>query len=128
MPNSHRNDRTPLKAEEKLRVLLVSIAPPHNDCGGPIVMHRHPGVQRPFGLDVASDADFAEHLLVHTRLRPPYLIHRLRKTRFGPRLATWITDYENFVWPLTTNQALEKAIQDVKPHVLLVLADNSLSK
>jgi len=91
-------------------------------------MHRHLVERSPFALHVASDADFAEHLLVHTRLRPPYLIHRLRKTRFGPRLATWITDYENFVWPLTTNQALEKAIQDVKPHVLLVLADNSLSK
>src|ERR1700745_574235 len=114
--------------EEKLRVLLVSIAPPRNDCGGRIVMHRHLVERNPFELHVASDADFSEDLLVHTPLHPPYLVRRLRKSRFGPRLAAWITDYENFIWPLTTNQALEKAIQDVKPHLLLVLADNSLSK
>ncbi|HEY2119289.1 MAG TPA: glycosyltransferase [Candidatus Acidoferrum sp.] len=114
--------------EEKLRVLLVSIAPPRNDCGGRIVMHRHLVERRPFELHVASDADFSEDLLVHTPLHPPYLVRRLRKSRFGPRLAAWITDYENFIWPLTTNQALEKAIQDVQPHLLLVLADNSLSK
>jgi glycosyltransferase involved in cell wall biosynthesis len=112
----------------KSRILLVSIAPPHNDCGGRIVMHRHLVERNPFQLHVASDADFAEDLLVHTPLRLPYLIHRLKKSRFGPRLASWIADYENFVWPLTTNQTLEKAIQDVKPDLLLVLADNSLSK
>lgn len=117
-----------LMPEGKLRVLLVSIAPPHNDCGGRIVMHRHLVDRNPFELHVASDADFAEDLLVHTRLRPPYLIYRLRKSRFGRLLAPWIIDYENFVWPLTTNRALEKAIQDVRPHLLLVLADNSLSK
>ncbi|HEV2717921.1 MAG TPA: hypothetical protein VGU64_21840 [Terriglobales bacterium] len=114
--------------EEKLRVLLVSIAPPHNDCGGRIVMHRHLVERAPFELHVASDADFADNLLVHMPLRLPYLIHRLRKSRFGPRFANWITDYQNFVWPLTTNRILEKAIHDVKPDLLLVLADNSLSK
>jgi glycosyltransferase involved in cell wall biosynthesis len=91
-------------------------------------VHRHLVERKPFELHVASDADFAEDLLVHTRLRLPYLIHRLRKSRFGPQLAPWIADYQNFVWPLATNQALEKAIQDVKPHLLLVLADHSLSK
>ena len=91
-------------------------------------MHRHLVEQRPFKLHVASDADFSEDLLVHTPLRLPYLIRRLRKSRFGPRVAAWITDYENFIWPLTTNQALENAIKDVKPDLLLVLADNSLSK
>ena len=115
-------------SERKPRILLVSIAPPHNDCGGRIVMHRHLVEQRPFKLHVASDADFSEDLLVHTPLRLPYLIRRLRKSRFGPRVAAWITDYENFIWPLTTNQALENAIKDVKPDLLLVLADNSLSK
>jgi glycosyltransferase involved in cell wall biosynthesis len=115
-------------SEHKSRVLLVSIVPPRNDCGGRIVVHRHLVERKPFELHVASDADFAEDLLVHTRLRLPYLIHRLRKSRFGPQLAPWIADYQNFVWPLATNQALEKAIQDVKPHLLLVLADHSLSK
>jgi glycosyltransferase involved in cell wall biosynthesis len=112
----------------KSRILLVSIAPPHNDCGGRIVMYRHLVERGPFELHVASDADFAEDLLVHTPLRLPYLLHRLRKSRFGPQFAAWITDYANFVWPLAVNQALEKAISYVKPHVLLVLADNSLSK
>src|SRR5262245_52511849 len=110
-------------SEEKPRVLLITIAPPHNDCGGRIVVHRHLVERNPFEVHVASDADFAEDLLVHTPLRLPYLIHRLRKSRFGPQFVAWITDYANFVWPLAANQALEKAISDVKPHLLLVLAD-----
>ena len=88
---------------EKLRVLLVSIVPPRNDCGVRIVMHRHLVDGNPFKLHVASNADFEDGLLVHTPLRLPYLIQRLRKSRFGPRLAAWITDYENFIWPLTAN-------------------------
>ena len=87
----------------KIRVLLVSIVPPRNDCGVRIVMHRHFIDRSPFELHVASNADFAEGLVMHTQLRLPYLVHRLRKSRFGPRLAAWITDYENFVWPLTAN-------------------------
>jgi glycosyltransferase involved in cell wall biosynthesis len=63
---------------------------------------------------------------VHTPLRLPYLIHRLRKSRFGPRLAAWITDYENFIWPLTANGALEEAVQDFKPDVVLTLAECGL--
>src|SRR5215472_6937711 len=87
--------------KEKARVLLVSIVPPRNDCGVRIVMYRHLVERNPFELHVASNADFAEGLLVHTPLRLPYPIHRLRKSRFGPRVATLVTDYENFVWPLT---------------------------
>ena len=80
----------------------------------------------PFELHVASNADFANDLLVHTQLRLPYLVYRLRKSRFGPRLAAWITDYENFVWPLTTNTALEAAVENFKPHVVLTLAECGL--
>jgi len=127
-PQFHPHDGADLNSEQKLRVLLVSIAPPHNDCGGRIVMHRHLVERNPFELHVASDADFAEDLLVHTPLRLPYLIHRLRKSRFGPQFATWVADYQNFVWPLITNQALEAAVRNFKPDALLVLADNSLSK
>ncbi len=75
---------------------------------------------------VASNADFANDALVHTPLRLPYFIHRIRKSRFGPRLAAWITDYENFVWPLTTNTALEAAVENFKPHVVLTLAECGL--
>src|SRR6266446_2063526 len=112
---------------EKLRVLLVSIVPPRNDCGVRIVMHRHLVEGHPFKLHVASNADFEDGLLVHTPLRLPYLIHRLRKSRFGPRLAAWITDYENFIWPLTGNGALEEAVQRFQPQIVLTLAECGLS-
>src|SRR4030095_11997234 len=108
---------------EKVRVLLVSIVPPRNDCGVRIVMHRHLVERNPFELHVASNADFEDGLLVHTSLRLPYLIHRVRKSRLGPRLAAWLTDYENFIWPLTANGALEEAVQDFKPDVVLTLAE-----
>jgi glycosyltransferase involved in cell wall biosynthesis len=111
---------------QKIRVLLVSIVPPRNDCGVRIVMHRMLVERDPFELHVASNADFADGLLVHTQLRLPYLIHRLRKSRFGPRLAAWITDYENFVWPLAANEALEKAVQQFQPNVVLTLAECGL--
>src|SRR5713101_2119911 len=110
----------------RTRVLFISIAPPQDDCGVRVVMHRHLVQRNPFELRVASNADFADRLLVHTSLRLPYLIYRLRKNRFGPRLAEWIKDYENFVWPLTTNRALEKAVQRFRPDVLLTVAESGL--
>jgi len=110
----------------KRRVLLASIVPPKNDCGVRIVLHRHLVERNPFELHVASNADFADDLLVHTPLRLPYLIHRLRKSRFGPRLAAWITDYENLVWPLAIPRALDEAIKDFKPDVILTLAETNL--
>jgi glycosyltransferase involved in cell wall biosynthesis len=115
-----------VEVEKKLKVLLVSIVPPRNDCGVRIVMHRQLVEHNPFELHVASNADFAEELLVHTRLRLPYVIHRLRKSRFGPRLAAWITDYENLIWPLTVNEALEEAVQRFQPDVILTLAECGL--
>ena len=111
----------------KTRVLLVSIVPPKNDCGVRIVMHRQLVERSPFELHVVSNADFADGLLIHTPLRLPNIIHRLRKSRFGPRLAAWITDYENFIWPLTTNAAMESAVEGFKPDVVLTLAECGLS-
>ena len=111
----------------KRRVLLVSIVPPRNDCGVRIVMYRHFIDRSPFELHVASNADFAEGLVIHTQLRLPYLVHRLRKSRFGPRLNAWITDYENFIWPLTANDALEEAVQRFHPQIVLTLAECGLS-
>jgi glycosyltransferase involved in cell wall biosynthesis len=108
------------------RVLLVSIVPPKNDCGVRIVMHRQLVERNPFELHVASNADFDNGLLVHTALRLPYLIYRLRKSRFGPRLAPWITDYENLIWPLTANKALEEAVEKFEPEVILTLAECGL--
>jgi glycosyltransferase involved in cell wall biosynthesis len=110
----------------KRRVLLVSIVPPRNDCGVRIVMYRHFIERSPFELHVASNADFAEGLVIHTQLRLPYLVDRLRKSRFGPRLAPWIQDYENLVWPLTVSRALEEAVEKFQPEVILTLAECGL--
>src|SRR5437762_12995355 len=110
----------------KSRVLLVSIVPPRNDCGVRIVMHRMFVERSRFEVHVASNADFADDLLVHTPLRLPRPLHRLRKSRFGPRLAGWITDYENFVWPLTASGGLEAAVEYFKPDVILTLAESGL--
>ena len=49
-------------------------------------MHRHLVERNPFELHVASNADFAEGLLIHTQLRLPYPFQRLKKSRFGPAL------------------------------------------
>jgi glycosyltransferase involved in cell wall biosynthesis len=108
------------------RILLVSIVPPKNDCGVRIVMYRQLLERSPFELHVASNADFVDNALVHTPLRLPYFVDRVRKSRFGPRLAAWVIDYENFVWPLMTNTALETAVDDFKPDVILTLAECGL--
>jgi glycosyltransferase involved in cell wall biosynthesis len=89
-------------------------------------MYRQLVERSPFELHVASNADFAERLVIHTQLRLPYLVHRLRKSRFGPHLAAWVTDYENLVWPLTTNDALEETVQRFQPDVVLTLAECGL--
>jgi len=41
-------------------------------------------------------------------------------------LATWITDYENFVWPLTVSRALEEAVEKFQPEVIITLAECGL--
>ena len=113
-------------SHEKLRGLLISLVPPKNDCGVRIVMHRMLVERSPFELHVASTADFAEDLLVHTPLRLPYPVNRLIKSRLGPRLAPWFTDYENFIWPLGANEALEEAVRRFQPDVVLTLAECGL--
>jgi glycosyltransferase involved in cell wall biosynthesis len=89
-------------------------------------MHRHLVERNPFELHVASNADFADGLLIHTPLRLPRALYRLRKSRLGKRVAPWVTDYENFVWPLAINQDLETAIESFKPDVILTLAETGL--
>jgi glycosyltransferase involved in cell wall biosynthesis len=110
----------------KPRVLLISIVPPKNDCGVRILMYRQLVQRSPFELHVASKADFADDGLVHSPLRLPYFIHRVRKSRLGPTLAAWITDYENLVWPLTPNTQVEAAVENFKPHLILTLAECGL--
>ncbi len=126
-------DNRPVKSsmqalrDARVRVLLVSIVPPRNDCGVRIVMYRHFVDRSPFELHVASNADFADGLLIHTQLRLPYLVQRLRKSRFGRQFAAWTADYENLIWPLTANDTLEEAVQRFQPQIVLTLAESGLS-
>jgi hypothetical protein len=89
-------------------------------------MHRQLVERNSFDLHVASNADFADDLLVHTQLRLPYPLYRLRKSRFGPRLASWVRDYENLIWPLKSNRVLEEAVQKFQPELILTLAECGL--
>ena len=110
----------------KKKVLLISIVPPRNDCGGRIVMYRHLVERSPFDLHVASNADFADGLLIHTKLELPWPFQKIKKSRFGPVLRKWILDFENLVWPLLGCRQLEKAVEQFQPDVILTLAENGL--
>jgi len=89
-------------------------------------MYRHLVERSPFELHVASNADFADGLLIHTKLELPFPFQKIKKSRFGPALRKWILDYENFVWPLVGCRQLEKAVQQFQPDVILTLAEASL--
>jgi glycosyltransferase involved in cell wall biosynthesis len=41
-------------------------------------------------------------------------------------VATFVTDYENFVWPLTAHRALGAAVDDFKPDAVVTLAECGL--
>lgn len=110
-----------------MRVLLVAIVPPLNDCGVRVVMYRHMVERQPFEVRLCTKCDFPPGAIPELRLRLPYLLHRLRKTRFGPRLARWITDFENLLWPLMASRSLEDTIANFRPDVILTLAENGLS-
>ncbi|MGO8698106.1 MAG: glycosyltransferase [Limisphaerales bacterium] len=110
----------------KPRVLLASIAPPQNDCGVRVVLYRHLVEQNPFELHVVTNADFYQGIPPGTKLRLPYPLHRLRKTRFGPRLSSWLVDYENLIWTLAVPLAFDRAILEFKPDVILTLAETGL--
>lgn len=106
--------------------MLVSIVPPHNDCGVRIVMHRHLVERAPFDLHVASNADFADGLLIHTKLELPFPFQKIKKSRFGPALRKWILGFENLAWPLIGCRQLDKAVHDFQPDVILTLAETGL--
>jgi glycosyltransferase involved in cell wall biosynthesis len=112
--------------EPKLRVMLISVVPPRNDCGVRIVMHRHLVERSPFELHVASNADFADDLLIHTKLQLPWLVQKLRKSRLGPWLRRWVQDYENLMWPMVRCRALEQVVDEFRPEVILTLAETGV--
>ena len=89
-------------------------------------MYRHFVERRPFELHVVTNADFYNGTLIGTKLSLPYPLHRLRRTRFGLRLAHWITDYENSLWTLAIPRKLDEAIRGFRPDVILTLAETGL--
>lgn len=110
-----------------MRLLLVSIVPPQNDCGVRIVMHRHLVERSPFELHVATNTPekWNPELNV-TLLELPYPLQRIRKSRFGPRLLKWFAEYENFILPLTSHVGLNRCIEKFRPDVVLTLAETGL--
>ena len=110
----------------KLRVLLASIVPPHNDGGGRILMYRHLVERTPFELHVASNADFADNLLIHTHLKLPWPVEKLRKSRLGPRFKRRIFDFQNFVWPHFGHKSLRASVESFKPDLIFTVADTSV--
>lgn len=109
-----------------LRLLHLTICPPENDCGARLVMHRHLVERRPFDFKVVTAGKWCVKTPPDYELRLPYPLHRLAKCRFGPLFRRWLADYENVIWPLFPNRALDRAIAEHRPHVLLALADQSL--
>lgn len=89
-------------------------------------MHRHLVERSPFELHVASNADFADGLLIHTKIELPFLFQKIKKSRFGPVLRKWILDFENLVWPQFGCRQLDKAILEFQPDVILTLAETGL--
>jgi len=104
----------------------VCMVPPRNDSGARIVMHRHLVERQSFELHVASHADFSDDLHIHTRLKLPWPLQKIRKSRFGPLFRRWIQDFENFIWPLLGSRQLERAVEEFKPDVILTLAETGL--
>lgn len=89
-------------------------------------MFRHLVERNPFELHVASNADFADGLLIHTKITLPFPFQKIKKSRFGPALCKWILDFENLVWPLIGCRQLEKAVLQFQPDVILTLAETGL--
>ena len=91
-------------------------------------MRRHLVERNPFELVVATNRDYFAEPLPHEELRLPYLLHRLRRSRFGPKTAKWVTDYENMIWPFTAHRQLDALMARFHPDVILALAHNGLSE
>lgn len=119
---------SPDESPDRLRLLLISIVPPKNDCGVRIVMYRHL-VERPsFVLHVANAGTVeAEPGVPATNVFLPGLMGRLRRSRFGPALRRWLTDFENFTISFTGRRQLNAIIREFRPDVILTLAETGWS-
>ena len=117
-----------MNQEGKIRVLHITPEPPENYCGVRLVMRRHLVERNPFELMVATNGHYFAEPLPHEELRLPYPLHRLRRSRFGPRMAKWVMDYENMIWPFTSHRHLDALVDRFRPDVILALAHNCLSE
>ena len=89
-------------------------------------MHRHLVERKPFDLHVASNADFADDLLINTKIELPFPFQKIKKSRFGSALKKWLLDFENLLWPWLGCRQFEKAVQQFQPDVILTLAETGL--
>lgn len=91
-------------------------------------MYRHLIERAPFDVHIATNAEHSLLPQSYLQLELPYVLQRLRKSRFGPALKSWLMDYENLIWPHTYNRQLEQLIESYRPDVILALADNCLAE
>ena len=110
--------------EKRARVLLISAEPPENFCGIRVVMHRHLVERKPFDFLTVTNRAYVVESPEHVQLGLSRPMERLCRTR----LHLWVRDYENLVWPVLPKPALDRAIREFQPDVLLTLADCCLSE
>ena len=106
--------------------MVVSVVPPYNDGGGRILLYRHFVLHNNFTIHVCSNADLLDKAAIQTPLRLPYLLHRLQKSRFGPKLKKLLTEFENFFWPSFGHYALRGVVKKFKPDLVFTVADTSV--
>lgn len=109
-----------------MRVLIVSVVPPYNDGGGRILLYRHFVLHKNITTYVCSNADLLDKAAIQTPLRLPYPLHRLQKSRFGPKLKKLLIEFENFLWPSVGHYALRRVVKKFKPDLVFTVADTSV--
>lgn len=111
----------------KLRVLHITPEPPENFCGVRLVMYRHLIERSPFELMVVTNRDYLSNPESHEEVRLPYLLYRLRRSRFGPLVNKWLADFENLIWPHMPTSQFDEIIKRFNPDIILALAHNGIS-
>ena len=106
--------------------MIVSVVPPYNDGGGRILLYRHFVLHNNFTTHVCSNADLLDKAAIQTALRLPYPLHRLQKSRFGPKLKKLLIEFENFFWPSVGHYALRGIVKKFKPDLVFTVADTSV--
>ncbi|MCP9888693.1 hypothetical protein KBY96_12250 [Cyanobium sp. ATX 6A2] len=93
-----------------------------------IVLYRHLVEHRTFEIKTASLANNYSQSAIDVSLEYPFLIRKLRNSRFGPSVASWVKDYECLIWCRRAHRQLDALIADFRPNAIMFLADNSLGE